>query len=122
MCRFLEGEYFLDCRVTESMLFAYTHIKYDAMEYEVRHNEGKHRFEASENGHMALVEYQILDRGLMNIYHTEVPDSIEGLGVGSALMREALAFARKNHYKVLPTCSFAQVYVGMHPNYQDMLV
>ncbi|MDE7374626.1 MAG: N-acetyltransferase [Odoribacter sp.] len=92
------------------------------MEYEVTHNEGEHRFEASENGHIALVEYQILDRHLMNIYHTEVPKPVESSGLGSALMKEVLSFARKNHYRVLPTCAFAQVYVGMHPNHQDMLV
>ena len=92
------------------------------MEYEVKHNEGKHRFETSRNGHVASVDYQMLDRELMNIYHTEVPKPIEGSGVGAALMKEALAFARKNHYRVLPTCSFAQIYVGMHPNYKDMLV
>lgn len=92
------------------------------MKYEVKHNEGKHRFETSKNGHIALVEYQMLDRGLMNIYHTEVPEPMEGCGAGAALMKEALAYAREKHYRVLPTCSFARIYVGTHPNCQDMLV
>ena len=92
------------------------------MKFEVTHKEGEHRFEAWKDGYLALVEYQILDRELMNIYHTEVPGPIEGQGVGSALMKEALEYARQNNYRVLPTCPFAQTYLRKHPDYKDMLV
>lgn len=91
------------------------------MEYNVVHNEGMHRFETQKDGGRALVEYQVLDKEVMNIYHTEVPKSMEGHGVGSAMMKEALSFARKNRYKVLPTCPFAQAYLSKHPGFQDIL-
>lgn len=91
------------------------------MEYEVMHNEKERRFEMTDHGDLALVEYQLLGDGIMNIYHTEVPESIEGKGVGSAMMKEALEFARRNHYRVVPTCAFAQSYLQKHPDYMDVL-
>lgn len=92
------------------------------MEYLVKHNNGKHRFETNQEGNLAFVEYQILDNEIMNIYHTEVPEPIEGKGVGSAIMKEALDFARRNNYQVLPTCAFAQSYLMKHPDYRDVLI
>lgn len=91
------------------------------MKYSVTHNEGEHRFEAKKNGYLALVEYHLLDKEVMNIYHTDVPEPIEGKGIGSAMMKEALDFARRNHYRILPTCPFAQAYLLKHPDYGDIL-
>lgn len=91
------------------------------MEYNVTHNQKKHRFETNKDGYLALVEYQLLDRQIINIYHTEVPRPIEGQGVGSAIMKEVLDFARLNRYRVLPTCPFAQSYLHKHPGYGDVL-
>lgn len=91
------------------------------MEYQIDHNKKEHRFETKKDGYLALVEYQLLDNQLMNIYHTEVPDPIGGQGVGSAIVKEALEYARRNKYRVLPTCPFAQAYLLKHPEYQDLL-
>lgn len=92
------------------------------MEYHVNHNKKEHRFESSYDGIVAFVEYQLLDNEIMNIYHTEVPKPIEGMGIGSAIMKESLDFARRNHYHVLPTCTFAQIYLMRHPGYRNILL
>ncbi len=63
------------------------------MEYNVKHDEKRHRFEYDRNGLMAFVEYDLED-GVMDIFHTLVPIPMEGMGVGSALMKYALDYAR----------------------------
>lgn len=90
------------------------------MEYTVTHNKGEHRFESGREGHRALVEYE-LDHGVMDIYHTWVPEPIEGQGVGSAIMKEVLDYARDHHYRVVPSCAFAQLYLAKHREYLDLL-
>lgn len=92
------------------------------MEYHIKHNKREHRFEVSNSGYLAFVEYQLLDNQIMNIYHTVVPEAIESKGIGSSIMKEALDFARRNHYQVLPTCAFAQAYLIKHPDYRDILI
>ncbi len=91
------------------------------MAYKVIHNNKEHRFEAKVKGYRALVEYQLLGCEIMNIYHTEVPEPIGEQGIGSAIMKEAFEFARRNHYQILPTCPFAQSYLEKHADYRNVL-
>lgn len=91
------------------------------MEYKVIHNREEHRFEVSEGGATAIVEYQLLENRVMKIYHTEVPEPIQGKGIGSALVKEAIDYAWNHHYQVLPTCPFAREYLLKHSRYKEIL-
>lgn len=91
------------------------------MEHKITHNEEKHRFEANQDGHPASIEYQLLGKEVMNIYQSTVPEPAGTGNLGPAMMKEALDFARRNHYKVLATCPFAQAYLRKHPDYRDIL-
>ena len=90
------------------------------MEYNVKHDEKRHRFEYDRNGLMAFVEYDLED-GVMDIFHTLVPIPMEGMGVGSALMKYALDYARDHNYSVIPNCAFAQAFLLRHTNYRDLI-
>lgn len=48
-------------------------------------------------------------------------DTMEGMGVGSALMKYALDYARDHHYSVIPNCAFAQAFLLRHTNYRDLI-
>ena len=47
--------------------------------------------------------------------------AMEGMGVGSALMKYALDYARDHHYSVIPNCAFAQAFLLRHTNYRDLI-
>ena len=84
------------------------------------HNESAKRFETSIDGHTGYISYKERDDKL--VYdHTIVPQELGGRGVGSALVKEALNYARKNNKKVVPQCSFVSSYINKHPDYQDLL-
>ena len=59
----------------------------------VTNNPEKHRFEAVVEGHLAIAEYNLIKDGVV-FTHTEVPQALEGKGVGSALVKAGLAWAR----------------------------
>jgi len=42
--------------------------------------------------------------------------SLEGHGYGTALVEAALAHARREHLKVVPTCPFVKAYIERHPD------
>lgn len=90
------------------------------MEYTVIHDEKVNRFEVFESGQIGYIQYLIKD-GVMDMIHTIVPRQLEGQGVGSALVKYALDFARDERLKVIPTCSFIQAYIERHKEYQDMV-
>ena len=86
----------------------------------VTNNEAAHRYEARIDGALALIQYQ--RRGDSIVYlHTEVPDALEGRGIGSALARTALEDARAHHTTVVPLCPFVSAYIRRHPEYLPLV-
>lgn len=84
------------------------------MEYQVTHDPERHRFEVHLEGNTAYLEYESYDQE-MDITHTIVPPALEGRGVGSALVKQALSYAERQQLKVIPICSFAAAYMSRHP-------
>jgi hypothetical protein len=53
--------------------------------------------------------------------HTEVEEAVEGTGVGSQLVREALDDFRARGLGVVPVCPFVSAYLRRHPEYADVV-
>lgn len=87
----------------------------------VGNNTEAHRFEAVVDDETAFSQYRLRD-GLIIFVHTIVPPALEGKGVGGALARAGLAFAREQSLKVVATCSFIAGFIAKHPEYQDLLL
>lgn len=91
------------------------------MEHTIINNAEENRFEINEMGLTALVAYQLFDGGI-RLMHTEVPEQMEGKGIGTALAKYALEYAREHQLKAKVYCPFIQVYLKRHPEYQDVAV
>lgn len=93
----------------------------DPVRYAIRDNVEKHRFETDlGDGSFAVAEYNLL-HGKIVFTHTEVPPAHEGQGIGSALIRFALASARERGLEVIPICPFFAAYIKKHGEEQDLL-
>lgn len=71
-------------------------------------------------GQRAMLRY-ILQKSQILFVHTGVPPALEGRGIGSALVRTGLEYARANHLKVVSHCWFVSGYIKRHPEYQNLL-
>jgi predicted GNAT family acetyltransferase len=76
-------------------------------------NAATQRFEATLGDELAFTEY-VLHDGAMVLPHTVVPPAFEGRGVGSALAKAALGYARDRGLKVKPICPFIAGYIVKH--------
>lgn len=86
----------------------------------VTHDAQASRFEATVNGQRATAEYA--RKGDTIVFtHTTVPPALEGRGIGSALARAALDYARAEGLAVVPRCPFIAEYVKEHPEYHDLV-
>jgi len=72
------------------------------------------------NGEFAYAKYNLLP-GAIRFYHTVVPESHGGQGLGTALIKAGLAAARERGLKVIPICPFFQAYLKKHPDEQDIV-
>jgi predicted GNAT family acetyltransferase len=92
-----------------------------APHYAIVDNPQKHRYEADlGDGSFAIAQYR-LEPGVITFTHTEVPAAHEGQGIGSALIRFALASARDRGLRVIPVCPFFAAFFKRHAEEQDLL-
>jgi predicted GNAT family acetyltransferase len=89
-------------------------------DYEITHNEAESRFETTVDGHTARLLYRMAD-GRIIFISTQVPSEIESRGIGSALARTGLEYARDNSLTVTPICTFVRAYIDRNPEYQSLL-
>lgn len=55
------------------------------------------------------------------VNHTYVAKSLTGQGIGKQLMIKVIEYARKEHKKIIPTCSFAEKVITSSDEYKDVL-
>lgn len=85
----------------------------------VTHNEQASRYEIAVDGFVAVAEYELQD-GRQIFTHTLVPPQLRGRGLAEALVRRALDDARAAGRKVVPACSYVDVFIQRHPDYQAL--
>jgi len=86
----------------------------------VRDNAEKQRFELETSAGLAVADYR-RDGDTLVMYHTEVPVSVRGQGLGEKLVRGALAEVQRRALKVTPSCWFVREVMEGDPQYRDML-
>lgn len=86
----------------------------------VRHNPAEHRFEAEVDGLLSVADYQV--RGEQMIFtHTFVPPQLRGRGIAEKLVRVALEHARSERLRVVPACSYVEVFIDRHTEFKPLL-
>ena len=87
----------------------------------VERNEERHRFEARVGEDLAVLVYRDAPDGALVLIHTEVPEPLQGTGVGGQLARAALDYARSVGRRVVVICPFVKAFLDRHPEYRDLL-
>lgn len=86
----------------------------------VTHNAAASRFEAEFDGRLAVCAYHRVG-DVLHLTHTEVPPSLQGQGIAAELVRETLAWARREGLRVRPLCSYVAAYMRRHPETADLV-
>lgn len=86
----------------------------------VTNNAERRRFELETAAGLAIADYRLAG-STMTIYHTEVPLSLRGRGIGARLVHGALEEVRRANLKVVPACSFVREFVDRNPEFADLL-
>ncbi|MDQ1535407.1 MAG: uncharacterized protein QOF28_3168 [Actinomycetota bacterium] len=87
----------------------------DDVTAEVTDNTTEHRFELSRDGYTAELNYRVNGRRLV-LVHTEVPEPLEGHGIGGLLVRAAVARAARDGLTLVPVCPYARSWLEKHPD------
>ncbi|HET6182280.1 MAG TPA: GNAT family N-acetyltransferase [Acetobacteraceae bacterium] len=83
-------------------------------------NPALRRFEMHVEGAIAFVEYA-RDGDRLVLIHTEIPESLGGRGIGSALARAVLEHLRAEGVRARVRCDFLARFVQRHPEFGDVV-
>ncbi len=86
----------------------------------LRNNTALRRYELDADGEIATLHYRLAP-GVITLVHTEVPQPLEGRGIGSTLVRDVLEDVRAQGLKVVARCAFVSAYMGNHSEFNDLL-
>lgn len=89
------------------------------MDSPIQHDAKAQRFNTAADGVTAYVEYELAG-DVMTLTHTIVPPAIGGRGIAGALVKAAFDHARREGWKVVPQCSYADAWMRKHPDYEDL--
>ena len=89
--------------------------------YNVINNQQRQQFQLPVGNEIAFLEYR-LHEGAIVLMHTEVPDSLGGRGLGTALAAAAFDYARTNQLKVKVYCPFVKKYLDRHPELAPLVI
>ena len=82
---------------------------------QVTDNRAESRFVLWVDGLLAELPYRLNGQRLVLI-HTEVPEELEGRGLGGALVTAAIDRAAREGLTVVPLCPFARGWLERHPD------
>jgi predicted GNAT family acetyltransferase len=88
----------------------------------VEHRPADHCFVAQVDGGEAVLIYEPVGDGVLDLEHTIVPPEARGEGVGDALVRAAIGYARKEGVGLVPTCPYVAAWLKRHPKEADVFV
>jgi hypothetical protein len=83
-------------------------------------NADEGRLELPLDGYTAFIDYT-LGKDRLTLTHTEVPEELEGKGIGGRLVNAALMYAEERNLKVVPMCPFVAGYIKRHPEYLGLV-
>jgi predicted GNAT family acetyltransferase len=88
---------------------------------DVTNNADALQYEARVDGEqVGLIRYT-RDGDVVTMAHTEVEPRVEGQGIGSELVRQALEDVRAHGRRVHPSCPFVRAYIDGHAEYADLV-
>ena len=89
-------------------------------EVAVQHTPAKNCFEITIDGFRSVLEYELKD-GEIVMTHTFVPTELRGRGIAEKLVRAALDYARSKQHRVVPSCSYVDLFIRRHPEFQTLV-
>jgi predicted GNAT family acetyltransferase len=81
----------------------------------VQHDVQHSRFVIPLNDGEGELVYALVGNDTIDLQHTEVPPTDRNRGVADAMVRAALAYARKHRLRVIPSCPYVRAWFRKHP-------
>ena len=90
--------------------------------YPFTDNTEKKQYELHVGDLTPKIEYIKNKNGEIYLTHTEVPSALEGKGIGSQLVEQALKDIERQGLRLVPLCPFVAGYIQKHPDWKRIVM
>lgn len=87
----------------------------------VRHEAEKQQFVTTTDGKESVLKYEKEKPEIWNYKSTLVPEDQRGNGLGTALIKGALDYAKEAGVQVIPGCPAVKTYIDKHTEYRSLV-
>ena len=87
----------------------------------VEHDLVARRFTVAADGGTAVLAYAPAGSGLVELYSTYVPPAGRGRGIAAQLVEAAVAYARAEDLRIIPSCWYVAQWLRRHPEHADLV-
>jgi predicted GNAT family acetyltransferase len=94
----------------------------EASQVQIQHDVHTHRFTAELSSGTAVLSYAPAGEDVLDFFSTYVPPADRGRNVAAQLVEAALAYARIQGFRVIPTCWYVDLWIRRHPEHADLIV
>jgi len=91
-----------------------------ASQIQVVHNRPQQRFEVRMDEEVSFLSYTF-DGNQVVFEHTYVPARFRGKGIAAALVRGGLNEARRQHWLIVPQCSYVAAFIKRNPQFASLV-
>lgn len=84
-------------------------------------NQEDKQYEIQAESQVIRIEY-IKAQDKIYLTHTEVPQSLEGKGYGSQIIKMALEDIEEKELTLIPMCPFVAGYIKKHPEWKKLVL
>ena len=90
--------------------------------YELIDNAENSQYEYHVGKFVPKIEYIKTVNNEIYLTHTEIPPQLEGQGIGSALVKDALTDIESQGLRLVPLCPFVAGYIKKHPEWRKIVM
>lgn len=83
-------------------------------------NTDKRRFEFYIDDSVAFIEYKLKGDDIL-LMHTKVPEELQGMGIGNALILKSLQEIELRKLRLVPLCPFVKSFLRKNPDWNRLL-
>lgn len=93
------------------------------MIHPIVHDLEKECFMLTVDGSECVLQYRksVVGTNVLDYYHTYVPPNLRGRHLAEQLTIFALDYARRNNFKIIPSCSYVAHFISLHPDFQGLI-
>jgi len=87
----------------------------------VEHDPAAHRFTLAASTGTAVLAYAPAGAKVLELYSTYVPPGDRGRGIAARLVQAAVAYARAEGCRIVPSCWYVAQWLRHHPEHADLV-